>query len=142
MAPARAKWVRLVSAIAIGAVVVASLALWQAWKSARSQLAESRCDGHATFVQSQWLDTALVTGKLAIRGCMVDDLLERYDLRGKTRDEVVALIGDAPRSDLFPEYDMVYWLGPQRGLIGTDSEFLVLKLGTDRRVTAVELLTG
>ena len=142
MADSRPVWIRWLAAIGVAAVVLASFALWQAWRSARGQLAESRCDGHATFVRSQWMDTALVSGKLAIRGCMVDDLLDRYDLRGRTRDEVVALIGDAPRSPLFPDYDMVYWLGPQRGLIGTDSEFLALKLDRDKRVTAVELLTG
>lgn len=88
------------------------------------------------------MDTTLATGKIAIRGCMVDDLLEKHELRGMTRADVMALIGEPPRNDLFPEYDLVYWLGPERGLIGTDSEFLVMKLDANKRVTSVELITG
>ena len=72
---------------------------------------------------------------------MVDDLLERYELRGMTRAEVVALIGEPPKSDFFRSYDLVYWLGPERGLIGIDSEWLVMKLDANRRVTSVELVT-
>jgi hypothetical protein len=105
-------------------------------------LSESRCDAHTTFVQSEWMDTTMSLGKLAVRGCMVDDLLEKHELRGMTRAEVVALIGEPEKSDLFPEYDMVYWLGPERGLIGTDSEYLVMKLDKSRRVTSAELRTG
>ena len=117
-------------------------AAWRAYTAARSQLSESRCDGHTTFIQSQWLDTTLVQGKLAVRGCMVDDLLERNQLRGMTRAQVIALIGEPDRSSDFPEYDLVYWLGPQRGLVGTDAEYLVMKLDQSNRVTSVELITG
>lgn len=88
------------------------------------------------------MDTTLVHGKLAIRGCMVDDLLERNELRGMTRAQVVQLIGEPDKPSDFPEYDLVYWLGPQRGLVGTDSEYLVMKLDGSKRVTSVELITG
>ena len=55
---------------------------------------------------------------------------------------MIALIGEPQPSDLFPEYDMVYWLGPERGLVGIDSEFLVMKVDKSSRVTSVELRTG
>ena len=123
-------------------MAVGAFATWRAYSGARSQLAESRCDGHTTFIRSQWLDTALVRSKLAIRGCMVDDLLDRNELRGMTRAQVIALIGAPDSNRDLPEYDLVYWLGPQRGLIGTDSEYLVMKLDKTDRVTSVELATG
>jgi len=34
----------------------------------------------------------------------------------------------------FKEFDIVYYLGPQRGFMGIDSEWLVLKLNPDGRV--------
>ncbi len=142
MRVASRKWIRVALLIAAAAVAIGALSLWKAYGAARGQLSESRCDGHTTFVRSQWIDTTLATGKLAVRGCMVDDLLIQHELRGMTRAEVVALIGETPRSDVFPEYDLVYWLGPERGLIGTDSEFLVIKLDTTKRVSSVELITG
>jgi hypothetical protein len=123
-------------------MTIGAYAAWHAYRVARSQLAESRCDGHTTFIQSQWMDTAMVRSRLAVRGCMVDDLLDRKELRGMSRAQVVALIGEPDKGSDFPEYDLVYWLGPQRGLIGTDSEYLVMKLDKSKRVTSVELITG
>jgi len=88
------------------------------------------------------MDTTMSRGKLAVRGCMVDDLLDRNELRGMTRAQVTALIGEPDRTSDVTGYDLVYWLGPQRGLIGTDSEYLVMKLDQSNHVTSVELITG
>ena len=123
-------------------MAIGAYAGWRAYRGARSQLSESRCDGHSSFVRSQWMDTSLVRGKLAIRGCMVDDLLEMHELRGMTRERVVALIGEPDKVNDLPGYDLVYWLGPERGLVGIDSEYLVMKLDRSNRVTAVELITA
>jgi hypothetical protein len=136
------KVIRFATLVVALAMAVLAFATWRAYTGARSQLAESRCDGHTTFVQSQWLDTSLVRSKLAIRGCMVDDLLDRNELRGMTRAQVVALIGAPDTNRDLAEYDLVYWLGPQRGLIGTDSEYLVMKLDKTNHVASVELVTG
>ena len=123
-------------------MAIGAYAAWRAYRGARSQLAESRCDGRTTFIQSQWMDTTMARGKLAVRGCMVDDLLDQHELRGMTRAQVVAIIGDPDSVSDLAEYDMVYWLGPERGLIGTDSEYLVMKLDKTMHVTSVELITS
>lgn len=136
------KLVRFALATAALALAIGAYTTWRAYRLARSQLSESRCDGHTTFIQSQWMDTTLVRGKLAIRGCMVDDLLDRHELRGMTRAQVVALIGEPDTVRDLSEYDLVYWLGPQRGLIGTDFEYLVMKLDSTKHVASVELVTA
>ena len=136
------KAVRIASLVALATSVIGGYAAWRAYAAAREQLSESRCDGHTTFVRSEWMDTTMSRGKLAVRGCMVDDLLEKHELRGMTRADVVALIGEPERSDIFPEYDMVYLLGPERGLIGTDFEYLVMRVDKSDHVTSVELRTG
>ena len=133
---------RTLGIVTVVLLAVGAYSAWRAYRAARSQLAESRCDGHEKFIQSQWLDTSLVRSRLAIRGCMVDDLLDTHELRGMTRAQVVALIGEPDSTRDFPEYDLVYWLGPQRGLIGTDSEYLAMKLDKAKRVLSVELITG
>ena len=64
----------------------------------------------------------------ATRIRMVDDLLRRHEFRGMTRDEVTAIIGEPDDTPYFKDWDMVYWLGPERGFMGIDSEWLVFRL--------------
>jgi hypothetical protein len=135
------KWVRIAVGAFVVGLVVAAFAFWQAYSRSRSQLSESRCDGHEKFVRSEWMDTTKAFGRLAVRGCMVDDLLSVHELVGLTRDSVVALIGEPPPTEYFKEFDLVYWLGPERGLIGIDSEWLVIRLDRQRRVSEAQLVT-
>lgn len=65
---------------------------------------------------------------------MVDDLLERHPLQGMTRQQVVALLGEPGRTGSFRDWDMVYWLGPERGFIRIDSEWLLLRLDAGEKV--------
>jgi hypothetical protein len=99
-----------------------------------------RCTVHR-FDRAAWNDSARIYSSEAIRGCMVDDLLARMDFRGQPRIQVVKLLGEPRRTEYFPEYDLVYWLGPEGGLAGIDSEWLVIKLNAARRVTETRVVT-
>jgi hypothetical protein len=72
---------------------------------------------------------------------MVDDLLQHHDLHGLARPQVERLLGPADDTDYFRDWDMVYWLGPERGLVRIDSEWLVVRLGRDGRVTEYRTIT-
>ena len=73
-----------------------------------------------TFTVEKWLNSD-------IRVDMVDDMLEKYDLHGLTKKEIISLLGDETQDAYFKEdNNMVYWLGPERGLISIDSEWLVI----------------
>ena len=100
-----------------------------------------RCWGHRGFDRAKWTDSALVYSRTAPRECMVDNLLKRHPLVGKTRAEVVSLLGEPRKTSYFSEYDLVYWLGPERSWIAIDSLWLVLRLGPDGRVTEARLVT-
>ena len=54
---------------------------------------------------------------------------------------VVAVLGEPTRTDYFKEFDFVYWLGPERGLISVDSEWLVIKLDPSGRVSQAQVVT-
>ena len=69
-----------------------------------------------------------------IRIRMVDSLLHNYELRGKTRAEILALLGKPDNTGYFREYDLVYRLGAERGFISIDSEWLVFRLDTNDTV--------
>jgi hypothetical protein len=71
------------------------------------------------------------------RLCMVDDLIASGTLDGLTQEEVVGLLGP-PEDKSFPlgavDCDLHYYLGPERGFIRIDSEWLFITFGEDGRV--------
>jgi hypothetical protein len=75
------------------------------------------------------------------RQAMADRLLARGTLIGLRREEVIARLGVPPATEYFTDWDLVYWLGPERGFMGIDSEWLVVRLGSDHRVSDARLVT-
>lgn len=59
---------------------------------------------------------------------MVDDLLATGRLIGQSRESAVQMLGPADDTPYFRDYDLVYWLGPERGFFSIDSEWLIIKL--------------
>ncbi len=121
------RWQR---AWALGAAVIiaaVTVAVWHMW-----------FPGHA-FNPAGWQADAEVGS--GVRQQMADRLLARGTLIGLTREEAVGLLGEPPATGYFSDWDLVYWLGPERGFIGIDSEWLVLRLGADGRVVEARLVT-
>jgi hypothetical protein len=67
---------------------------------------------------------------------MVDDLMRAHPLRGLSRAEVITLLGQPTPTDMWQDWQMVYVLGPQRGFLGIDHEWLLLRL--DARDIVIE----
>ncbi|MBN1788629.1 MAG: hypothetical protein JW806_09590 [Sedimentisphaerales bacterium] len=78
------------------------------------------------------------------RLCMVDNLMSSGKLDGLTRNQVVELLG-LPHSKEFPhgavDCDIHYYLGPERGFIGIDSEWLFIKFDNNGRVVKYWIYT-
>jgi hypothetical protein len=79
-----------------------------------------------------WQDPSQV--KQGVRLSMADWLVFWGTLRGKTRSEVVKLLGEPPDTVYRGDWDLIYWLGRERGFFPIDSEWLALRLGQDGRV--------
>lgn len=62
-----------------------------------------------------------------VRIKMVDDLLKRHRLEGMTRQQIDELLGRPQPTTYFRDYEYVYYLGPERGFLPIDSEWLCLK---------------
>jgi hypothetical protein len=83
-----------------------------------------------------------------VRIKMVDDLMNRNVLNGKSRRDVVGLLGE-PDGDpsvrpRFPDWQMHYYLGPSRGTVlfkVLDYDYLVLRLDEQGNVITVGIVT-
>ena len=84
------------------------------------------------FDPAAWQDEGQV--QRGVRLAMADRLVACGTLVRKSRAEVVGLLGEPPPTGYFADWDLVYWLGPERGFFGIDSEWLVLRLDADGRV--------
>lgn len=122
---AKRRW--LATLLAALAVAVIVLVAWRAWFPGRP------------FDRTAW--QADSTAELGVRQAMVDRLLARRTLVGKTRAEVVDLLGEPSPTEYFQRWDLIYRVGMERGYISIDSEWLVLRLGTDGRVAEARLVT-
>jgi hypothetical protein len=72
---------------------------------------------------------------------MADRILAWGTLRGKSRSQVIKLLGEPPETGYFRKWELVYYLGPERGFISIDSEWLVLRFGRDGRVAEERIVT-
>ncbi len=92
------------------------------------------------FVSERWKASADSDQAHPLRIRMVDDLLRKHRLIGQTRSEIEQLLGVPPKTPYFHNYDLVYCLGPERGLMSIDSEWLCIRFGGDQRATEARLL--
>ena len=138
---ARRRWHKVVAGLAVVLLVAGAWYAWLLHGLFSDPGRDARCAGRERFDAAVWRDTVLAFSAAAPRGCMVDDLLAGRRLAGLPRAEVVALLGADARTGYFREYDLVYWLGPERGPFSIDSEWLVLRLDQAGRVAEAKLVT-
>ncbi len=94
------------------------------------------------FDSAKWQDKARINLDNPIRIRMIDDLLKKYSFQGMSRDEVTNILGEPDKTEYFKdEWDMVYWLGPERSFISIDSEWFVLRLNEKKEVTEYRIVT-
>src|SRR5215212_8180343 len=85
------------------------------------------------FDRAAWPDERQVQHGVRLK--MADRIVATKMLTGKTRAQVVEMLGEPPPTGYFKSWDLVYYLGPERGFMGIDSEWLVVKLDGQGRVS-------
>src|SRR5215210_237358 len=93
-----------------------------------------------SFEPAAWQRNSRADFLWPARLTMADDLLASRRLDGLDRAAVVRLLGPAEPGKAFPGWDMVYLLGPQRGLIRIDSEWLAIRFDGAGRVAAAGIV--
>lgn len=99
------------------------------------------CRGYTQFNPALWNDPTLSAEPTYVRLCMVDDLLAKFLLMGRSQAGVVELLGSPTPQNGFAGYDLVYILGPERRFISIDYEWLGIKLDAAGYVSDAELVT-
>jgi hypothetical protein len=91
-----------------------------------------------SFDRVAWRNDAEIGA--GVRQSMADGLVANHSLIGRTREEVVEMLGEPPNTPYLKRYDLVYWLGDERGFISIDSEWLVIRI-VDGRVIEAKIVT-
>ncbi len=94
--------------------------------------------GGSEFDSLVWVDEDLIQEGVRLK--MADSLIKRRLLDGKTRTEIIRLLGNPTETSYFQDWHLIYWLGPERGFISIDSEWLVIRFGPDDKVTEYQLI--
>lgn len=92
------------------------------------------------FDSATWKSEESMNWSNPVRLRMVDDLMRKHKLVGRTKVEINELLGLPAKTGYFSSYDYVYWLGPERSFIGIDSEWLAIRF-KDGRVTNADIVT-
>lgn len=93
----------------------------------------------AFFDSDRWKQAEAPGGYTRLR--MVEHLIASERLVGLTRAEIVSTLGPPDGTEYFSEWDMVYWLGPERSLISLDSEWLVIRFGRSDTVADYRIVS-
>lgn len=109
--------------LSLGAVVLSVLAL-------------AACDRGA-FEAAAWREADLSTRD---RAGMAPDLIASGRIDGLDRTGVVELLGEPTATDKFASSDLVYLLGPERGLMAIDHQWLLIELDGRGRVAAYRIV--
>jgi hypothetical protein len=102
--------------------------------------------GYSTYGPTQFDPDVWRAGERAIspadapRARIADGLVRSRSLIGKSRAEIDGLLGPETKTDKFDTYDLVYWLGPERGFVSIDSEWLVIDFDQRGSVVTAEIV--
>ena len=90
------------------------------------------------FDAEKWRQVRSIDNHARLR--MVEWLVRSGELDGLNRAQLLELLGQPDGGPYFEDWSLVYWLGPERGLMGMDSEWLVLRIGPDGRVAEYRVM--
>ena len=88
------------------------------------------------FDRDVWMSHGAAHDKPYPRRFMADELIQNDALKGLTKAQVSEMLGDPGNHGYFVDYDLVYWLGPERITFGIDSEWLAITI--DKKTGRVE----
>ena len=99
----------------------------------------NRSTNKSPFISSKWQDSILVHSDQSIRIGMIQDFVIHYKPYQKSKDEILKLLGNPDYSEDLMEWDMVYWLGEERNLLSTNTQWFAIEFDSSGKVYEYEL---
>jgi outer membrane protein assembly factor BamE (lipoprotein component of BamABCDE complex) len=93
------------------------------------------------FVASWWNVDFERGTTLKTRYRVADRLVSSGRLNGMARKQVITLLGAPPDTDKFQHHGLVYVLGPERGFMSIDYEWLLVDFDSAGKVSNVAVVT-
>ena len=123
-------WLRLVF---IAAILAAAMFYFTAKQFIQASKQSSE------FTSAKWQDPTIHQTHARLE--MADDIIAHRLLNGKTRDEVLALLGPEEPDRPFLDEHLVYYLGPERNsFISIDNEWLAVRFDAGGVVETYRIL--
>ena len=135
------KWLKsvLIGATAVVVVAIASL-LFLFYL----MLGDSGEYVQRPYEKQEWLHGTSRTQMRFPRLGMADYLIEHRMLHGLGKREVIEMLGATDGEDIQwsekDNFDLLYWLGPERGFMSVDSEWLAIKFDGSGKVAEYKLV--
>jgi len=87
------------------------------------------------FISSKWRDSSLVHSDPPVRIGMIENFVMYYKPYQKNKVEIIKLLGKPDYSEELKEWDLVYWLGEEQGLINSYSHWFVIEFDSSGLVS-------
>lgn len=95
--------------------------------------------GPIDFERSVWQQGEITSDGQRLR--VADGLLRSEVLLGKSKAEIEAMLGPPTATDKFRDSGLAYWLGPERGFISIDGEWLTVDFDQTGRVREARIVS-
>jgi hypothetical protein len=96
------------------------------------------------FEKEEWLHGTSKNQQNFPRLEMADDLMAKKTLYGMGKKEILAMLGEPDQKDVQwgekDQFGLLYWLGPERGLMSVDSEWLGITFDKKGKVSQYKLV--
>lgn len=92
------------------------------------------------FISSKWKDSSLVHSDIPVRIGMIKDFIFHNKPYQMDKKEILALLGKPDKCDELTNWDLVYWLGNEQGLIEGNSNWFVIRFDSNNLVSEYDII--
>lgn len=92
------------------------------------------------FDKVHWANQKEIYNEPFIRLQMSGDVTRNVLQIGQSKEQVIELLGQPEDTKYFKDFDLVYWLGQEKGFVSIDSSWLVIKFDGTGSVSDFQIL--